>query len=48
MYLGEAYLGEAWVMLDAAEPAQKVAAELGYGTRSLTVFVAPMSTRTTT
>ncbi len=34
------YLGDAWVMLDAADPGQKVPAELGYGTQSLTVFVA--------
>jgi hypothetical protein len=34
------YLGEAWVMLDAAKPGPKVPAELGYGTQSLTVFVA--------
>jgi uncharacterized glyoxalase superfamily protein PhnB len=33
-------LGEAWVMLDAAEPGQKTPAELGYGTQSITVFVA--------
>jgi uncharacterized glyoxalase superfamily protein PhnB len=34
------YLGDAWVMLDAADPGQKTPAELGYGTQSLTVFVA--------
>jgi uncharacterized glyoxalase superfamily protein PhnB len=34
------YLGDAWVMLDAADPSQKTPAELGYGTQSLTVFVA--------
>jgi uncharacterized glyoxalase superfamily protein PhnB len=34
------YLGEAWVMLDAAAIGQKTPAELGYGTQSLTVFVA--------
>ena len=34
------YLGDAWVMLDAAGPGQKTPAELGYGTQSLTVFVA--------
>jgi uncharacterized glyoxalase superfamily protein PhnB len=34
------YLGEAWVMLDAADPGQKTPGELGYGTQSLTVFVA--------
>jgi uncharacterized glyoxalase superfamily protein PhnB len=33
------YLGEVWVMLNAAQPGQKVPAELGYGTQSLTVFV---------
>jgi len=34
------YLADAWVMLEAAEPGQKTPAELGYGTQSLTVFVA--------
>jgi uncharacterized glyoxalase superfamily protein PhnB len=34
------YLGDAWVMLDAADPGHKTPAELGYGTQSLTVFVA--------
>jgi uncharacterized glyoxalase superfamily protein PhnB len=34
------HLGDAWVMLEAAEPGQKTPAELGYGTQSLTVFVA--------
>jgi len=34
------YLGDAWIMLDAADPGQKTPAELGYGTQSLTVFVA--------
>ncbi|HXW43826.1 MAG TPA: VOC family protein [Streptosporangiaceae bacterium] len=34
------YLGDAWVMLDAAEPGQQTPAELGYGTQSLTLFVA--------
>lgn len=33
------YLGDAWVMLGAAEPGQQVPEELGYGTQSLTVFV---------
>jgi uncharacterized glyoxalase superfamily protein PhnB len=33
------FLGEAWVMLDAADPGQKTPSELGYGTQSLTVFV---------
>jgi uncharacterized glyoxalase superfamily protein PhnB len=33
------WLGDAWVMLDAAEPGQQTPAELGYGTQSLTVFV---------
>lgn len=33
------YLGEAWVMLEAADPGEKTPAELGYGTQSLTVFV---------
>ena len=33
------YLGEAWIMLDAAGASQKTPAELGYGTQSLTVFV---------
>ena len=33
------YLGEAWIMLDAADSGQKTPAELGYGTQSLTVFV---------
>jgi uncharacterized glyoxalase superfamily protein PhnB len=33
------YLGDAWIMLDAAEGGQKTPAELGYGTQSLTVFV---------
>jgi len=33
------YLGDAYVMLDAADPGQKTPAELGYGTQSLTVFV---------
>ena len=33
------YLGEAWVMLDAAGPGERSPAELGYGTHSLTVFV---------
>jgi uncharacterized glyoxalase superfamily protein PhnB len=33
-------LGDAWVMLEAAESGQKTPAELGYGTQSLTVFVA--------
>jgi len=32
-------LGEAWVMLDAADAGEKTPAELGYGTQSLTVFV---------
>ena len=34
------YLGDAWVMLNTAEPEEKTPAELGYGTQSLTVFVA--------
>ena len=34
------YLGEAWIMLDTADPGQHTPAELGYGTQSLTVFVA--------
>ncbi|HEY3980405.1 MAG TPA: VOC family protein [Streptosporangiaceae bacterium] len=34
------YLGGTWVMLDAAEAGEKTPAELGYGTQSLTVFVA--------
>lgn len=34
------YLGDAWIMLEAADPGQKTPAELGYGTQSLTVFVA--------
>jgi uncharacterized glyoxalase superfamily protein PhnB len=34
------YLGDAYVMLDAAETGQKTPAELGYGTQMLTVFVA--------
>jgi uncharacterized glyoxalase superfamily protein PhnB len=38
------YLGDAWVMLDAADPGQKTPAELGYGTQSLTVFVADVDT----
>jgi uncharacterized glyoxalase superfamily protein PhnB len=33
------HLGEAWVMLNEADPGQKTPAELGYGTQSLTVFV---------
>jgi uncharacterized glyoxalase superfamily protein PhnB len=33
------WLGDAWVMLDAAEPGQQTPAEIGYGTQSLTVFV---------
>ena len=33
------YLGDTYVMLDAAEPGQKTPAELGYGTQMLTVFV---------
>lgn len=33
------YLGDAWVMLDAPDSGQKVPAELGYGTQSLTVLV---------
>jgi uncharacterized glyoxalase superfamily protein PhnB len=33
------YLGDAWVMLDAADAGEKTPAELGYGTQSLTVFV---------
>jgi uncharacterized glyoxalase superfamily protein PhnB len=33
------YLGNAWIMLDAADTDQKTPAELGYGTQSLTVFV---------
>jgi uncharacterized glyoxalase superfamily protein PhnB len=32
-------LGDAWIMLDAAEADEKTPAELGYGTQSLTVFV---------
>jgi uncharacterized glyoxalase superfamily protein PhnB len=34
------YLGDAYVMLDAADPSQRTPAELGYGTQSLTVFLA--------
>jgi uncharacterized glyoxalase superfamily protein PhnB len=34
------YLGAAWIMLDAADSGQQTPAELGYGTQSLTVFVA--------
>jgi uncharacterized glyoxalase superfamily protein PhnB len=34
------YLGDAWVMLDAPDAGEKTPAELGYGTQSLTVFVA--------
>ena len=34
------HLGDAWVMLNAADPDEKTPAELGYGTQSLTVFVA--------
>lgn len=34
------HLGDAWVMLGAPETGQRVPAELGYGTQSLTVFVA--------
>jgi uncharacterized glyoxalase superfamily protein PhnB len=34
------YLGDAWVMLDTADDGEKTPAELGYGTQSLTVFVA--------
>ena len=34
------YLGDAWVMLGALETGQQVPAELGYGTQSLTVFLA--------
>jgi uncharacterized glyoxalase superfamily protein PhnB len=33
------YLGDAWIMLDAADTGQKTPAELGYGTQSLTVFI---------
>jgi uncharacterized glyoxalase superfamily protein PhnB len=33
------YLGEAWVMLNAADAGEKTPAELSYGTQSLTVFV---------
>lgn len=33
------YLGNAYVMLDAAEPGRKTPAKLGYGTQMLTVFV---------
>lgn len=36
----QVYLGDAWFMLDTADPGEKVPAELGYGTQSLTVFVA--------
>jgi uncharacterized glyoxalase superfamily protein PhnB len=34
------YLGPAWVMLSAADAGEQVPADLGYGTQSLTVFVA--------
>jgi len=34
------YLGDAYVMLDGADPGQRTPSELGYGTQSLTVFVA--------
>jgi len=34
------YLGDTWVMLDTAGVGEKTPAELGYGTQSLTVFVA--------
>jgi uncharacterized glyoxalase superfamily protein PhnB len=33
------YLGDAWIMLDAADAGQKTPAELGYGTQSLTIFI---------
>jgi uncharacterized glyoxalase superfamily protein PhnB len=33
------YLGDAWIMLDAADTGQKTPAELGYGTQSLTIFI---------
>jgi uncharacterized glyoxalase superfamily protein PhnB len=35
----QVHLGDAWVMLNAADPGEKTPAELGYGTQSLTVFV---------
>lgn len=34
------HLGDAWVMLDAADPGQRTPTQLGFGTQSLTVFVA--------
>jgi uncharacterized glyoxalase superfamily protein PhnB len=34
------YLGDAWVMLETADRDQKTPTELGFGTQSLTVFVA--------
>jgi uncharacterized glyoxalase superfamily protein PhnB len=33
-------LGDAWVMLEATDAGQQTPAELGYGTQSLTIFVA--------
>jgi uncharacterized glyoxalase superfamily protein PhnB len=35
----QVHLGDAWIMLHAADPGQLSPAELGYGTQSLTVFV---------
>jgi len=34
------HLGNSWIMLKAAEPHESSPAQLGYGTQSLTVFVA--------
>jgi uncharacterized glyoxalase superfamily protein PhnB len=33
------YLGDAWIMLEAADTGEKTPAELGYGTQSLTIFI---------
>lgn len=35
----QVHLGNAWVMLNAADTGEKNPAELGYGTQSLTIFV---------
>ncbi len=36
----QTYLGDAWIMLDAADTTRKTPAELSYGTQSLTVLAA--------
>jgi uncharacterized glyoxalase superfamily protein PhnB len=35
----QARLGNAWIMLNQAEPAESSPAQLGFGTQSLTIFV---------